>query len=111
MRTTRYVLLYALAIILLATSVIAHAQNPLQFMPVTPCRLLDTRTHYGGGGPIPGGTYKTYNLPQLAQMANPPCASLASAAAYSLNVAVVPEGSLGYLTMWPAGRPGPWSPP
>ena len=29
----------------------------LRFTAVTPCRLVDTRTGNGGGGPIPGGTY------------------------------------------------------
>ncbi len=80
----------------------------LQLVPVTPCRLLDTRPEHGGSGPIQGGTSQIFNLPQLAQSANPPCASLSSAAAYSLNVSVVPSGPLGYLTIWPAGenRPG-----
>jgi hypothetical protein len=79
----------------------------LQFIPITPCRLLDTRPGYGGGGPILGGTSQTFNLPQLAQSANPPCASLSSAAAYSLNVTTVPAGPLGYLTVWPSGLTRP----
>ena len=29
---------------------------PVQFVTVTPCRLVDTRTQYGGSGPIQGGT-------------------------------------------------------
>src|SRR5664279_1703098 len=79
----------------------------LQFIPITPCRLLDTRSRYGGGGPILGGTSQTFNLPQLAQSANLPCASLSSAAAYSLNVTTVPAGPLGYLTVWPSGLTRP----
>ena len=39
----------------------------LQFVPVTPCRLLDTRTSQGGSGPIQGGTFDTFNLPQAAK--------------------------------------------
>src|ERR1022692_3572059 len=27
----------------------------LQFVAVTPCRLVDTRPQHAGGGPIPGG--------------------------------------------------------
>ncbi len=61
----------------------------LQLVAVTPCRLLDTRPQYGGGGPIPGGSTAAFNLPQLAQAKG--CANLSSAAAYSLNVAVVPR--------------------
>jgi Putative Ig domain len=105
MRTTRYVLLFAL--LFLAASLIANAQMAQQFVPVTPCRLADTRPDRGGSGPIQGGQSQTFNLPQLAQTANPPCANLSSAAAYSLNVAVVPEGPLGYLTMYPSGQPRP----
>ncbi len=75
-----------------------------QFVPIIPCRLMDTRLT---GGPIPGGTYRTFNLPQLAQSANPPCASLATAEAFSLNVSVVPQGPLGYLTIWPTDEVRP----
>jgi DNA-binding beta-propeller fold protein YncE len=84
-------------------SVIAGANAPpLQFVAVTPCRLLDTRN---SGGPIQGGTSQTLNLPQLAQAAG--CANLSSAAAYSLNPTVVPQGPLGYLTIWPTGEDQP----
>ena len=79
---------------------------PLQFIPITPCRLVDTRPEHGGSGPIQGGTARIFNLPQLAQ-SNPSCASLASAAAYSLNVSAVPHGPLGYLTIWPDGLTRP----
>jgi len=80
-----------------------------QFVSVTPCRLVDTRPQYGGGGPIQGMMSETFNLPQLAQLGkNCPAFDLSSAAAYSLNVAVVPQGPLGYLTMWPAGLPQPY---
>ena len=79
----------------------------LRFVPVTPCRLLDTRPQHGGNGPIQGGTFQVFNLPQLAQEANPPCASLSPAAAYSLNVTAVPGVSLGYLTVWPDGLTRP----
>ena len=75
-----------------------------QFIPVTPCRLVDTRQT---GGPIQAGTSRVFNLPQLAQSANPPCESLSSAAAFSLNVSVVPYGPLSYLTIWPTGEAQP----
>src|SRR5271157_3099966 len=75
---------------------------PFQFVAVTPCRLIDTRI---SGGPIPGGTFQTFDLRQLAKSGG--CADLSSAAAYSLNVTAVPEGPLGYLTVWPAGQQQP----
>src|SRR5208283_2749237 len=76
----------------------------LQFVAVTPCRLVDTRSK-NGGGPIQGGTSQPFVLPQLAKSRG--CANLSSAAAYSLNVTVVPRGPLGYLTIWPTGENQP----
>ncbi len=78
----------------------------LQLVSVAPCRLVDTRPEYGGDGPIQGGTSQDFLLPQLAQQNH--CGNLLSAAAYSLNVTVVPSGRLGFLTIWPTGesRPG-----
>jgi len=73
--------------------------TPLQLNPVIPCRLVDTRdTH----DPIQGGTSRNFTVPQLGG-----CGIPTTAAAYSLNVTVVPHGPLGYLTIWPAGQPQP----
>ncbi len=84
-------------------SVIAGASAPaLQFVAVTPCRLVDTRQ---SGSPIQGGTSQTFDLPQLAEQQG--CPDLSAAAAYSLNPAVVPQGPLGYLTIWPTGEDQP----
>ena len=71
----------------------------LQFVAVTPCRLVDTRQT---GGPIQGGTSRDFPIPQESG-----CNIPTTAAAYSLNVSVVPSGPLGYLTMWPAGQNRP----
>jgi DNA-binding beta-propeller fold protein YncE len=79
----------------------------LQLNNVTPCRLVDTRLVYGGGGPIQGGTFQTFNLPQLAQTK---CTGLdlSSAATYSLNVTLIPSnGPVHYLTIWPASQSQP----
>src|ERR1700689_1450173 len=72
----------------------------VQFVPVPPCRVVDTRQANGefGGPPITGGTFRTFPIPQN-QVCNIP-----ASAAYSLNVTVVPHQPLGYLTIWPAGR-------
>jgi YVTN family beta-propeller protein len=79
-------------------SVIAGPE-PLQFVAVTPCRLVDTRQT---GGPIQGGNTRTFPVQQEGG-----CNIPADAAAYSLNVSVVPQGPLGYLTIWPAGQSQP----
>jgi len=70
----------------------------LQLVDVTPCRLVDTRQAKGvfGGPAIQGGTSRSFPIPQ-----NTNCDIPSSAAAYSLNVTVVPITTLGYLTIWP----------
>jgi len=79
----------------------------LSFYPMTPCRVVDTRFGQGTTGEfgppsIPRGGTRTFTLPQS------PCVIPPFAAAYSLNVTVVPQGPLSYLTMWPTGVPQPF---
>src|ERR1019366_3915567 len=83
-------------------SVDAIFSQALQFLTVTPCRLVDTRPDRGGSGPIQGGTFQSFPVPQEGG-----CNIPTSAAAYSLNVSVVPQGPLGYLTIWPTGEGQP----
>ncbi len=99
MRTTRPVLLFSLGVLLTAADVLVHAQTALQFIPVAPCRLVDTRQT---GGPIQGQMSRDFPLPQEGG-----CNIPTAAAAYSLNVTVVPQGALGFLTIWPAGQSRP----
>jgi hypothetical protein len=79
------------------------APGSLQFVTVTPCRIADTRGATGafGGPELAGGSTRTFNIPQSA------CSIPATAVAYSLNATVVPNGSLNYLTLWPAGQAQP----
>lgn len=88
-----------------SASILAGASAyPLQFIPVTPCRLVDTRLAQGafGGPPIAAGTSRSFPLPQQLS-----CGIPHTALAYSLNVTVVPQGTLGYLTIWPTGMSQP----
>ena len=101
MRAMRLSLCGAVLVLLANLPLLAQTQA-MQLTTVTPCRLVDTRQ---SGGPITGGNFRTFNLPQLAQTAG--CQNLSSATAYSLNVTVVPHGYLGYLTIWPAGQNRP----
>jgi hypothetical protein len=76
----------------------------LRFVPVTPCRVADTRNANGpfGGPAIQRQTSRDFAVP------NGDCGIPSTAAAYSLNVAVVPQqGTLRYLTVWPGGQPQP----
>jgi len=76
----------------------------LEFVPVTPCRVADTRNAAGPfGGPTPAAdSTRSFAIPQSA------CQIPATAQAYSLNVTVVPEGPLGYLSLWPTGQTQPF---
>ncbi len=75
----------------------------LAFYPVTPCRLVDTRTPNGalGSPSLAGGA--TRDFPILSSFCNVP----AAAQSYSLNFTVVPQSSLGFLTTWPTGKAQP----
>ncbi len=75
----------------------------LRFIPIAPCRIADTRNANGpfGGPELSGGSSRTFSVPNSA------CGIPSTAAAYSLNVTVVPPGQLNYLTIWPAGQPQP----
>ena len=79
--------------------------NPgaLYFYPLTPCRVVDTRNATGTfGGPSMGaGSTRTFPIPSSS------CGLPSAAQAYSLNMTVVPPGSLLYLSTWPAGSPQP----
>jgi hypothetical protein len=79
------------------------ATGTLQFYPLPPCRVLDTRNANGifGGPSLAAGSSRSFPIPSSS------CGAPAAAAAYSLNVTVVPQGPLGYLTAWPTGQTQP----
>ncbi len=75
----------------------------LQFVPVTPCRVMDTRNPTGplGGPAMLGQSSRSVPIPSGA------CNIPGTALAYSLNITVVPRGPLQYLSIWPSGQPQP----
>jgi uncharacterized repeat protein (TIGR01451 family) len=79
------------------------AANTLQFYALSPCRVLDTRNGNGtaGGPAIARGSGRSFPISSGS------CGAPSGAAAYSLNVTVVPQGTLGYLTAWPTGQTQP----
>jgi hypothetical protein len=94
------------SVILIAGRAVNVTQQPagslssaLRFVPITPCRLADTRAI--NFALLKGETR------QFAVHGLPPCNIPATAQAYSLNITVVPPGYLGYLTAFPAGVPRP----
>src|SRR5579862_465088 len=79
---------------------------PLRFVPMAPCRVVDTRdgARLAGFGPpsLVGEATRSFTIP------NGPCTGIpANAQAYSINVTVVPQGELGYLTIWRTGETQP----
>ncbi len=77
--------------------------SAIRFVPVTPCRIADTRNATGpfGGPYLVGQMSRDFGIPNSA------CGIPFTAQAYSLNVTVVPRGPLGYLTVWPSGEGQP----
>ena len=74
----------------------------LRFIPAAPCRVVDTRNPAGplGGPAIGAGATRSFTIPGA-------CGIPSTALAYSLNLTVVPNGTLGYITLWPTGQAQP----
>lgn len=75
----------------------------LSFVSMLSCRVADTRLAFGplGGPRLSANTTRSFPIPSA-------CGIRPDAAAYSLNVTVVPAGVLSYLTLWPTGQPQPF---
>lgn len=84
--------------------------NGLRFVPLTPCRVMETRPEYnfegrtGVFGPpfMSGGTIRTLPLPQSNV-----CSIPSTAKAFVLNVTLVPRGAVDFVTVFPGGEPRP----
>ncbi len=77
------------------------------FVPMTPCRVVDTRASSGFGSTF-GPPYLKAQATRIFPMASSNCGVPASAKAYSLNFTVMPRGAmLQYLTVWPSSD---WQP-
>ena len=68
----------------------------LSLYGTVPCRAVDTRNSIGAFS----GTIEMY-------LHGSPCQVSTSAQAFVLSATVVPQGPLGYLTLWPNGAPQP----
>lgn len=85
-------------------SVTVSAAAGLSFVPVTPCRVVDTRVGPGPFGPpfLAGQTSRSFPI------LDGPCGGIpATTQAYSFNLTAVPHQALGYLTIWPTGQNQP----
>ncbi len=75
----------------------------LLFVPLRPCRIADTRNPTGAFGGPRLASHEIRSIPVGSSL----CGIPPTAAAYALNVTVVPNGPLAYLTLWPAGQTQP----
>lgn len=84
-----------------ARSVTATFQLKGGFYPVTPCRLVDTRS--APGGPLPLGA----NTETRFVLVGGACGIPATATAVALNVTAVEATTAGHLRVYPAGAARP----
>jgi hypothetical protein len=70
----------------------------LSLYTVTPCRVLDSR--------IPAGS-PPLRTTRDVNVTGSSCGVPATAQAFLLNATVVPQGSLGFIAMWPQGQTQP----
>jgi hypothetical protein len=84
----------------------APGASGLNFYAVTPCRIVDTRGLAGpfGGPAILGQAARSFAL-SFGACDLP---AFPTEQAYSLNVTAVPQGPLGFLTIWPTGISQPF---
>lgn len=77
------------------------ALEPGSYQPVSPARVLDTRTGVGGRGPVQAGGSVAL---QIAGRGGVPATGVA---AVVLNITVTEARSFGYVTAYPSGQPRP----
>lgn len=92
MLTTRRQLL--LVALLLLSAMPALADGPFRFYPITPCRLVDTRTGFGGA--LAANTTRDFQVQGV-------CGVPVGAKAAALNVTVFQPGANGHLRLFPSG--------
>jgi hypothetical protein len=101
------------AIYSFTTAANSTPQTGLRFVPLAPCRLVDTRTAYAGprtgafGPPLlGGGTTRTIPIPSSTT-----CSVPSTAKAYVLNLTLDTyenqTGPVDSVTLWPAGEARP----
>src|SRR5262249_48643278 len=84
--------------------VLADVTNPIPFIGVTPCRIVDTRGPTGtfGAPPLTAGVPRSFPLP------TGPCAGLpALPQAYSLNITATNTQGPGFILIYPQGGSQP----
>jgi hypothetical protein len=90
----------------MVASVQTDTSFPLPFVPVTPCRIVDTRINVADGFHEPNFSddeTRTFSLPN-----SPDCTGLPfNTGAWSLNVQFRPIAQASYITLFPTGTTRP----
>lgn len=89
-----------------AAAAVSNSPSALRFVPVSPCRVMDTRSGQGKSGSFGPPAFlagSARDVPITQSGCNIP----STAVAYSLNLTVVPPGSLSYVSIWPTGQSQP----
>jgi hypothetical protein len=88
------------------TDTIGTGERPV-FIPITPCRVMDTRPAPNTVGPrnTPIGANATYSIVVLG--ANGNCVIPADAVGLGMNVTIVNPTAVSFLTVFPFGAPKP----
>ncbi|MBL8212186.1 MAG: VCBS repeat-containing protein, partial [Bryobacterales bacterium] len=89
----------------------AAAPIGLRFVPIAPCRIMETRALYNFEGRTGAFGPPTLNAAETRTLLLPQsnvCPIPAHAKAYVVNVTIVPAaGGVGFATLWAAGEPRP----
>ena len=89
------------------TSSAAGSAGASSFVPITPCRLVDTRPapETVGSRAVPVGVNDTFVVQVTGSNGN--CVIPATATGVSLNVTVIVPSSSSFLTVFPSDKPRP----
>jgi hypothetical protein len=96
----------ALAVAANTTGSPANA-NPLVFVAMPPCRIVDTRASSGFTGAFGPPSLVANATRTFPVLSNTTCPIPSIAQAYSFEISVVPPGPLAYITAFPTGEPSP----
>jgi len=100
---SRYLLLSAfVAVVALFWTSAANAQTGFSYFPLTPCRVVDTRNPPAvNGGPNLTTATRDFQVRGV-------CGVPSTAKAVAINVTVVNQTAVSWLTLWPSGQTKPF---
>jgi hypothetical protein len=96
-------LLAGAGLIALLTPGLVQAAGPYSFYPITPCRVVDTRSGLGGyTGKINNGQVVSFTIRGAS-----PCNLPGTAQAVAFNVTVADAAQSGWVALYPVGTSWP----